>query len=297
VTPDLPAERASPAPRGERASPAPRGERASAARWTPWRRLTQAAAALGWLALPLLGAPWMAGTPAALRVGPVELVEPAGALSVALAAGAPPLALVLGVLPLVALALLLGPVACSWLCPWGLLSEGLDRLRWGRSRWPERPWERAGRPRWVALTALLGLSALLGAPLAAVLSPPRLAAALPLEAWTGRVVPWVTGGLLLGLLALELLAPRRLICRALCPAGALAVLLRRPSTFGPRFTPGACRCPEHPPCQQACAWGLDPRQPGALRACTSCMACLDRCPSGALVTPGWAARRAAPAPP
>ena len=256
------------------------------ARWTRRRRLAQAAAALGWLALPLLGAPWLAGTPAALRVGPLDLVEPAGALSVALAAGALPLALGVGALPVVALASLLGPVACSWLCPWGLLSEGLDRLRPGRARWPVRPWVGARRVRLGALATLLALSAMLGAPLAALLSPTRLADALTLEAWTVLVVTWVTGGLLVGLLLLEALGPRRLLCRALCPAGGVAVLLRRPSTWGPRFTSGACRCPEHPPCQQACAWGLDPRQPEALRACTSCMACVERCPSGALVTLG-----------
>lgn len=265
-------------------------------RWTRWRRATQAATALLWLGLPLLGRPWLTGTPVSLRVGPVELAEPSAALSVALAAGAAPLPLLLGALPPLAVALLLGPVACSWLCPFGLLSEGIDRLRAGRgaarARWPERGWEPLRRPRLVALGALLALSALVGAPLAAVLSPPRLAAALPLEAWTGRVVPWVTGGLLLALLALELLGPRRLLCRALCPAGALLALLRRPFTWGPRFAPGGCRCPDHPPCQQACAWGLDPRAMAAGDGCSSCMACVERCPSGALV----ALRRPAPPP-
>lgn len=259
-------------------------------RWTRWRRATQVAAALLWLGLPLLGRPWLAGTPVSLRVGPVELAEPSAALSVALAAGAAPPTLLLGALPLLALALLLGPVACSWLCPFGLLSEGLYRLRAGRARWPERGWAPLRRPRLAALVGLLALSALVGAPLAAVLSPPRLAAALPLEAWTGRVVPWVTGGLLLALLALELLGPRRLLCRALCPAGAVLALLRRPFTWGPRFAAGACRCPEHPPCQQACAWGLDPRAMAPGDGCSSCMACVERCPSGALV----ALRRTAP---
>lgn len=252
--------------------------------WTRWRRAVQLATAALYLALPLLAAPWLTGTLSALRVGPVDLVEPAGALSAALAAGALPLGLVLGALPVVALAVVLGPVFCSWLCPYGLLSEGIDRLRFRRARWPALAWERLRIPRVAALLGLLGLSALLGAPLAAILAPPRLVTALPLEAWSGRVVPSVTGGLLLALLAVELLGPRRLICRALCPAGALAALLRRPSTWGPRFTAGGCRCPDAPPCQQACAWGLDPRQMALRDGCTSCMACVERCPSGALVT-------------
>ncbi len=251
---------------------------------TNWRRCTQLAAAALYLALPLLGEAWLTGTLGALRVGPLDLVEPAGALSAALASGALPLGLALGTLPVVTLAVGLGPVYCSWLCPYGLLSEGLDRLRARGARWPARAGEAARRPRIVALLGLLGLSALLGAPLAAVLSPPRLVTALPLEAWSGRVVPWVTGGLLLVFLALELLGPRRLVCRALCPAGGLAALLRSPFTWGPRLTPGACRCPEYPPCQQACAWGLDPRRTAARDGCTSCMACVERCPSGALAS-------------
>jgi ferredoxin-type protein NapH len=256
----------------------------SAAPWTRWRRAVQALSALLWLALPVLADPRLTGTAVALRVGPVDLVEPASALSVALAARALPAALALGVLPMLAAAVLLGPVACAWLCPYGLVSEGIDAVRRRGARWPERGRAAAPRPRLAVLGALLALSALLGAPVAAILSPPRLLSALPLEALSSRTVPWVTAGLLALLLALELLAPRRLVCRVLCPARAAAALLRRPFTWGPRFTASACRCPDVGACARACPWGLDPRE-GALRrqGCTSCMACVEACPSGALV--------------
>jgi ferredoxin-type protein NapH len=256
----------------------------SAGPWTRGRRAVQALSALLWLVLPLLAEPRLSGDAAALRVGPLDLVEPAGALSALLAAGALPAALALGVLPLLVLALALGPVACAWACPYGLLSEGIDAARWRGARWPASGGAAARRPRLAALAALLALSALVGAPLAADLSPPRLLSALPLEAWSSRGVPAVTAALLALLLALELLAPRRLVCRVLCPARALALLLRRPFTWGPRFTQAACRCPEVPACAQACPWGLDPRDAAQRDAgCTSCMACVDRCPAGALV--------------
>lgn len=266
-------------------------------RWTRWRRAAQALSALLWLTLPLLADPRLTGDAVALRAGPVDLVEPAAALSAALAAWALPGVLVLGASPMIALAVALGPVACSWTCPYGLVSEGIDALRARRAPAAARaggpegsparsPAARTGgrRPRLAILAALLGLSALLGTPLAAVLSPPRLLTALPLEAWSSRAVPAVTGGLLLALFALELVGPRRLVCRVLCPARALAALLRRPFTFGPRFRAAACRCPDLPACVSACPWALDPRA-GALRAqgCTSCMACVERCPSAALV--------------
>jgi ferredoxin-type protein NapH len=135
------------------------------------------------------------------------------------------------------------------------------------------------------LVALLALSAAAGAPLAAILSPPRLVTALPLEAICGRVVPWVTLGLLAMILAVEVAGPRRVVCRTLCPAGALAALLRRSFTWGPRFTESTCRCSDAPSCRQVCPWGLDPRRMVPRDGCTSCMACVERCPSGALAAP------------
>lgn len=251
-------------------------------RWTRWRRRVQALSALLWLALPVLADPRLAGTPAALRAGPVDLVEPSAALATALAARALPAALLVSALPLALLALALGPVACSWLCPYGLVSEGLDALRDRRARAPRIP-DAGHRARAASLAALLALSLLAGAPIAALLLPPRALAALPLEAWSARVVPWVSAAILLALLALEALGPRRLVCRALCPAGALAALLRRPFTWGPRFSRAECRCPDRPPCVQACAWGLDPRADRPPDGCTSCMACVEECPSRALV--------------
>lgn len=263
---------------------APRRGAAEGLRWTRWRRAVQGLSAVLWLVLPLLADPRLAGDAAALRAGPVDLVEPAAGLSAALAARALPAALALGVLPMLALALALGPVACSWTCPYGLVSEGIDALRSRGARWPPRGAAAAPRARLAALAVLLALSALAGAPLAAILSPPRLASALPLEAWSSRAVPWVTAALLGALLAVELLGPRRLVCRVLCPARAVAALLRGRLTWGPRFTPGACRCPDVPACAQACPWALDPREPTLRRdGCTSCMACVERCPSAALV--------------
>lgn len=251
------------------------------ARYGRWRRAVQAAFALFFLALPFAGATAVAGTMVALKLGPLDLVEPASALSAALASRTLRWSLALGAAPLLVLAAALGPVYCSWACPFGLLSEILDRLR-PRRRWSGRPWLAARRTRLVALALLLGGSAALAIPLAPLLAPPRLVTVLPLEARAAAAVPIATATLLGAALALELIGPRRILCRALCPAGALGALLRTRATARPRFDPGRCLCPGSPPCLQSCPWGIDPRgmEPGD--GCTTCLACVDRCPSGAL---------------
>ncbi len=271
-------------PRSDQAAvddPPPR--RAVRRRFHRWRRATQAAALLLYLALPFAGTTAVAGTLVALKLGPVDLLEPAAALSAALAARAAGWWLLLGAAPVALLAAALGPVYCSWVCPFGLLSEGLDRLR-TLPRWSGRPWVAVRRVRLASLATFFSLSLALGLPLAALLAPPRLATALPLEARAARGLPLVTAVLLAAVLAVELLGPRRIVCRALCPAGALANFLRAPSSLRPRLDEAACRCPDVAPCLQACPWGIDPREMHLHDGCTTCLACVDRCPSGALFT-------------
>jgi ferredoxin-type protein NapH len=257
-------------------------------RFTPWRRATQAAVALLYLALPFANAAgWrsVAGTLASLKVGPLDFSELASALSAALAARSVPAVLLLGVLPGLLLSLALGGVFCSWICPFGLLSEGVDAasarlgVRKGRLR-PHLTGHRA-RTRLGALVGLLVLSVLLGTPFAALLSPPRVVTALPLEAKLAGGWPSVTGTLLLALFALELLRPR-LLCASLCPAGTLASLVRHPRGLMVAWDETSCSCPPVARCQAVCPWAIDPRSMRLADGCTNCMACVDGCPTASL---------------
>jgi ferredoxin-type protein NapH len=251
------------------------------------RRATQLCVAGLYLALPLANGAGLRealGSAASTRLGPLDLVEPAAALTALLAAwGTAPLGPILvGVAPLVLLALLLGPVFCSWLCPFGLLSETIDRLRRGRRPWHLREHERVRAPRAVFLGIGLAASALVAAPLGALLQGPRAITVAALEGlYLGAVSPFaaaVLGALLLA----DVLLPRRLFCRALCPAGAVANLLRTSRTLRVAWAPARCGCAGETPCHAACAWGVDPRSASRFDGCTSCLACVDACPSSAL---------------
>lgn len=255
--------------------------------WTTWRRLTQIVVAILYLAIPLLNKAehyQLVGTLASLKVGPIDLVEPAGGIAAALAGRTLVLVLALGMLPVIALALIAGPVFCSWVCPWGLIAEMIDRLKQKITprAWPRRNWSKMRRWRTSILMTLLGLGAISSIPLVALLSAPRLITTLPVEVLYLRTISTVTGGLLLILLLFELFSSRRLWCRGICPVGAFANRLRTPVTLTVRWDYRTCLHEDPPTCFTGCPLGLDPRAISRFDGCTNCMACVDRCPSGSL---------------
>jgi ferredoxin-type protein NapH len=272
-------------------------------RLTAWRRRTQLAFALLFVMLPFGGARGftaVAGTLGAVQIGPIDLIEPAAALSAVLAGLSITTTLVIGAGLLILLAIVLGPVFCSWVCPWSLISEWLDTLRYRGARrlWTGVNSRGTTRLRWGVFAGLLAASALIAAPIASLVSGPRLITTLPLELIHLHRLSWVTGGLLFGMLALEWLGPRRIWCRALCPAGAAARLVRTPRTLGPVYDDARCADPRLPLCLLSCPWGLDPRQMRLTDGCTTCLACVDACGTHALVTgfgPVGMQRPAAPA--
>lgn len=237
--------------------------------------------ALGFLFLPLsyiVGQDSVVGTLASLQVGSVELTDPAVGLSAILAARSAAWTLLAGMLLPGFIALLLGPVFCAWVCPWGLLSELIAKpLRKGARRENRS----GGSLRWFALGGTLLLGAATGLPIAATISAPALITELPLELIFLGAASTGTLSLLGALLLLELVAPR-LWCRRLCPSGSLLALIRSPKTL--RIGWSQDRCVGDSRCADACPWDIDPRHIESHDGCTNCCACLDVCPHGALLT-------------
>ncbi len=248
--------------------------------WTRWRRVAQIGFLLLFLLLPVTNLLWqreVIGTLASLQLGPISLVDPASGVSTLLAAAGLSLTLVTGLILPVLLALIAGPVFCSWVCPYGLVSELIDRFRGGK-----RPHINRGtrRLRWGVLIGILTLSAVTGLPLVVLISAPRAMTVIPLEAILIGSIAYASVALLVGVLLVELLAPRRIWCRAICPVGSLLAALRTPRTLQVHYHEQTCdpvACGVR--CVSVCPWGLDPRHLSLYDGCTNCGKCLERCPA------------------
>jgi ferredoxin-type protein NapH len=248
--------------------------------WTRWRRVVQVVLLLFFLVLPVTNLLWqreVIGTLASLQLGPISLVDPASGLSTILAAASLSATLLTGLILPLLLALVAGPVFCSWVCPYGLVSELIDQLRKGR-----RPHinQATRRLRWGVLIGVLTLSAITGLPLVVLISAPRAMTVIPMEAILISSIAHASVGLLVGVLVVELLAPRRIWCRAICPVGSCLAALRTPRTLQPHYHEATCdpaACGVR--CVAVCPWGLDPRHLSLYDGCTSCGKCLERCPA------------------
>ncbi len=189
-------------------------------------------------------------------------------------------ALVAMAIPII-VALLLGRVFCSWICPVTLILEGFDRIR---KRVQSRKYLYnalvvAKRVLWFTLIAELLVSMVLGAPLFVFLSPPGL---------VGREIMMLVffqtlafEGILLVVIVLLELVTRRFFCRSFCPLGALLALFGRRRKL--RVVTEQQSCIDCGICKKSCPMGLVPNAgEGETPYCWNCGECIDSCNSDAL---------------
>jgi polyferredoxin len=212
---------------------------------------------------------------------------------------------VIGFLGLIALAA--GRAFCGWACPFGLLQDGLYRIKSPKWRMPRA----ANGLKYLLLAVLVvGLPVLLGggttsgagdrivgegtgaydycslvcpagmleAGLPGIARDPEIRAAISWRTWSKI-------GILVGVLGLVVVS-RRGFCRALCPLGALMALGTRLSLFQLRTDEAACtRCMR---CVKVCPTNsrrlpFDKKKIEATWECVLCLDCVRECPEkGAL---------------
>jgi ferredoxin-type protein NapH len=264
------------------------GERADLSLKPSWsaRRLTVLAAAFLLILInPLLNyylqIDFIQGWYQSFGLGSLWFVSPLEGLESLLITKTIYMPALIGMLIPVIVALLLGRVFCSWICPVSFILELVDRVRrWiSRKRFLQNRLIVAKQVLWFTFIAELLVSMVLGAPLFVFLSPPGL---------VGREIMMLVffhalameGVILLAVVALELVT-RRLFCRSFCPLGGLLALIGGNRRLMVRFDQSSCASCTF--CSKSCPMGLHPeRGEGLSPYCWNCGECLDSCRHGAL---------------
>ncbi len=192
--------------------------------------------------------------------------------------------LVGALLPL-SLAVILGAVFCSWICPFGLLSELIHGLanRKRADRSALAPVGRSGFSSKLSVFALgfIGFFFFSTTPILNQLSMP---------AWYTRFFQYLFGQdiislsilFLVALLFLEFMVKKRFWCRYVCPQSVLLQLVKNchPNRLRLLFNEEKCICrPGYERCEMVCSLGLKPKtmEKRLEFECSNCGDCIGAC--------------------
>ena len=262
-----------------------------------WRRACQITVALFFVVLPFMNAAtmdWFFGNLLSFKFLGVPLADPLAVGQVGLITGSFTAEMVWGAGLVLVLALCLGPVFCSWLCPYGVLSE------WVYAGHKGTPLPRTGAERRSDLLAKKRLGygvygkmivLVAGVFVACAVTNSPVVNQLSMPGWYTRL--WqdiafspnsfaLTGlGVVGALLVLEWVVKKRIWCRYLCPQSVLILVPRllNPWSLKVSFQKRQCTCAQERPCREACSLQLDPRSEHLSQhlACTNCGQCVEAC--------------------
>ena len=217
----------------------------------------------------------------------VPLSDPLAVLQVSLKNNYLSADLLLGAAIALGLAAALGAVFCSWICPFGLLSEWAHALSGTsgnrRAKRPARPGPWGFRIK--SMLCATGLAVFF------LFSTTPVLNQFSLPAWYSRIFQFwfeqrhfcLAIPALAAILFIEALAGRRLWCRCICPQSVLIVLVRQinPRRLRIHFNGRQCACKggSPVPCARACSLNLDPRKLNIFpeTECTNCGDCVVAC--------------------
>ncbi|SDF54699.1 4Fe-4S binding protein [Sporolituus thermophilus] len=235
------------------------------------RKLIQFSA-VGILTLPLWwpGNPIWLGTYLSSRFFGVAFTDPLAALEVMLASREFIWPLFWSVLPLVAVAIVLGRIFCSWICPLNTVFELAAAIRK-----PARKLENGWQP-YLLLGGFVLLAGAVSLPVFTMMSPIGiLSRALVLGTGLEIIVPIL-------LVALELVYAQKTWCKKACPVGALYGILSRFRIL--RLKMDDAKCNNCGACYSTCSMGVDvgSAKPLDIMNCTNCGDCIGVCPNDAI---------------
>ncbi|MCD4742708.1 MAG: 4Fe-4S binding protein [Desulfobacteraceae bacterium] len=253
-----------------------------------WRRAIQIAIAGFFILLPLLndsGFSFIWGNFLNIHIGSLTFSDPLAVAQVIIKSRYTPMGLLIGAGLVLGIAFFLGTIFCSWVCPFGLLSELINRLAC-RFRL-KKIINVIFRTNALAVKVVIFCAVFL-ASIIFFSSPVLNQISLPFQYSNifqylfvqkhlfGAI--WFIGAIL----ALEFVLSTRVWCRFICPQSVLLTIASLFNPFRLKIVFKDKNCISDtvlPPCQRACSLDLDPRHLSFMNRaqCTNCGDCVDAC--------------------
>ncbi len=253
-----------------------------------WRRLFQISIAIAFIVIPILNRSrysYVYGNFLAFHAFGIPFADPLAILQLSVKNLYLTIDNIIGALLPLVLALLLGTVFCSWMCPFGLLSDLGQSLRkkvWGKRK---KAWSISGQGFPLKMTIFgVGFIAFF------IFSTTPILNQLSMPAWYARFFQYYFGQdfislcflFIFALLGLEFVAGRRLWCKYVCPQSILIILVKQlnPKRMQVAYDAEKCICkPGYERCEAACTLRLKPKilYEKAELECSNCADCVVAC--------------------
>lgn len=253
-----------------------------------YRRILQIGVALSFILIPFLNQmriSFVFGNFLSFNLAGLPLADPLAVLQISLKNFylAPDLMIGAGIALFIAL--ILGTAFCSWICPFGLLSELFQQL--GSRLRPATRNSAQSNQKGFRLKGFIFVSGFIGFLL---FSTTPVLNQLSLPAWYSRIFQFyfvqhhfsLAIFFLLMILIIEAAAGKRLWCRYICPQAVLLVVAKliNPFRLKIRFDKEKCICKgTSDPCKNACTLSLDPKKlaHSMETECNNCGDCIVAC--------------------
>ena len=252
------------------------------------RRTLQIATALAFIVIPILNRnrySLVYGNFLSFHMFGIPLADPLAVLQLTVKNFYLTIDNVIGTLISLAIAILLGTVFCSWVCPYGLLSEWTQQLssKVLPKSYKGLEFKRKGFPVKMAIF-ILGFIGFF------IFSTTPVLNQLSMPAWYARFFQYFFGQdyfslsilFIVVLLVIEFLAQKRLWCRYVCPQSVIIALVKQLNAKRLQvvFDQEKCLCrPAREHCRAACTLSLEPKNVGTTpeMECTNCGDCVVAC--------------------
>jgi polyferredoxin len=186
-----------------------------------------------------------------------------------------------------AIGMLVGRMACGWLCPFGLFQDLLNKIKTVKLKLPN--WMT-----YIKYAVLIGVAGIISwitlEPWFCKLCPAGIIEAgipLVLADKTGNIralvgwLFWTKVAILIGVIVFSILI-KRFFCRVLCPIGAIYSVFNRFSLVHLKIDKEKCKQPNCGICAIVCPMDINVYDNPNQKECIRCLECFKNCPGIAL---------------